>query len=205
MSDKKRLVIPILIIIALLLASLGFMLSLSKSERGPRGVSGVIGPMGEQGIQGLQGSQGPQGEQGLKGEKGDKGDRGARGPQGSVGPPGKDGEDCTCNEPPIIYLNTHESHIVKGGYRYVVYITVDDPEDDLRTIDLYYDNGNGYEFSSHWISDSNSDSFNKIQFIPCNYPCCNDETCREITWLVEVQDGLNLVMEQQNVELCRTT
>lgn len=219
-KEKKGWIIPILVVIALLLASFGAIgYWLYKNEKGEQGEIGLPGIQGEQGPRGLIGPRGFTGPPGPQGEKGDTGPRGPRGAKGYTGntgpqgPPGEDGEDCIRNEPPVITINTSESYWTPGWFVFKINITVEDPENDLRIINLYHrhhdhepwirtncQGGNPHGYLQHWFSDNNSDYFKEMHKVPSITPCST--CCEEITWLVEVQDGLNLVIAQEDVELC---
>jgi len=208
METGKVLIIAV--ILALICGAIGGAVTGNLLKiKGDRGLQGIAGEDGKDGEDGIQGPQGIQGEKGDKGDKGARGDTGRQGPQGETGPQGpagEDGEDCQCNEEPMIIVNTSDSYTCNGylhGFNFIINISVNDPEDDNKVINLYYKwnedddwvrGSTGY--LNHWISDSNDDYFVDEM---TKYSI---DTCREIWWLVEVDDGLNIVTHIENTQLC---
>jgi len=200
-------VLPIIVVLALILATIGAVGVLFwKNEKGPKGgmgpagPAGIVGPQGPQGEHGVQGETGDQGPPGPKGDKGDKGDRGPR---------GLPGEDCNYNEPPEINISFVGSHYGGHSYHFLINITVYDPENSTRTIDLYFkhtsddnwirsgltgENPEGY--LQHWVSESNDDYFNEEVMV--FFPHC----CEPLFWLVEVDDGVNIATKEMMALSC---
>ena len=183
---------------------------IKEGKMGPTGLPGSDGLMGPQGPQGPPGVNGTDGEQGLRGPKGNQGNQGNTGPQGPQGPPGEDGEDCQCNEAPIVTVNTSDSYVCSGDFYFAINISVFDPENDTRIINLYHKHHENepwirlgthgsteHGLYAHWYSDNNSDYFVASHMV--DYV---STTCEEIWWLVEVQDGLNLVVVEEYLQLC---
>lgn len=175
---------------------------------------GKIGPIGETGLQGEQGPQGDQGPLGEKGDKGDRGPSGARGPSGGSGPQGPagpPGQDAPVNLAPTIDINTSESYYDGEDFVFVINFTIDDPENDWRTVTLYHKHkedepwirtdiigGDPHGFIQYWYSNNNSDIFWQDHVV--NWLSGD---CARIIWLVVVDDGDNLVFVEENTLLCK--
>lgn len=197
MGKKTIWLGAIVLIIALILGGIGTggYLTYEKAEQGPEG------PIGPQGEQGIQGEQGPQGEKGDKGDTGDTGPRGPSGPKGSRGPrgyPGEDGEDCEYNEPPIVTLDDTDSYVMGGyichKYYFILDVSVEDEDDDLTIIDIYYrySDSTRWEHALHSVGGDVTHTYTKYR--------CGEGT-KIVYWLVEVMDSNNLVIKLDSTTL----
>lgn len=216
MEKINGLLIAIIVVALLLSAIGGAVVALVLGDPdwtigpiGPAGQDGIDGVDGLDGLDGINGTQGPEGDRGPQGPQGGSGPAGPKGdpgPQGEQGPPG---EDCQCNEAPVVTVNTSSSYCEpnteSNKFVFRINITVDDLENDVRIIDLYHKHHENepwirtpeHGWFQHWWSDNNSDFFTAQHIVWRN------TDCREIWWLVEVDDGLNLVVHEEHVELCK--
>jgi len=200
---KTTGIIAVLISLALIVGALVGGLTavvLAGVREGEIGLSGLDGIDGIAGLAGLNGNDGTDGEQGTRGPKGATGSTGATGSRGPAG------EDCECkdNQAPVITIDTSDS-AYDGLFYFRITIEVDDAENDDRVIDLYHkhhedDNwlrSEGHGWIQHWYSNNNSDIFTAEHIV--DYAT---ENCEDIWWLVEVNEGKNLVITEEHTELC---
>jgi len=195
--------IAVLVVFCLLFGAIGGGLTaviVNKPIQGERGLIGLPGLDGKDGINGTDGKDGVNGTDGKDG---------SRGPRGYTGPPGK---DCECNEQPIVTFNTSDSYVCGKNFHFKINFSVYDPEEDTRIINLYHKHhinepwirtnaigGNPNGYIQHWYSKNNSDYFTEEHLI--NY---SPAICEEIWWLIEVDDGSNIVIYEAYHRLCRT-
>ena len=213
MDNKSKGLFVVLIAVVLILSGTVGYLAVKydnvKGEAGDIGLTGVPGAEGLSGLQGPQGIPGANGTDGEQGPKGNQGNQGSNGGTGATGPQGESGEDCQCNEPPIITVNTSDSYASSGDFYFTINISVEDPENDMRIINLFHkhneddpwlrvDNVNGHThgYMQHWYSDNNSDYFIETHVVDYVSTCCED-----LWWLVEVDDGSNLVIVEEYLVL----
>lgn len=184
--------------VALIAAILAGANILIQPEEGPRGLVGPEGPKGETGETGEIGPQGPPGENGTDGERGPRGITGSKGAKGDKGDPGKDLEP---NEAPIISVNDSTSYVEGSGwhddYRYILNISTDDVENDLRHLNIYYKCCDDWNLLKRIPYLSNDDYVVVGKELTGNGWCGN----RTLDWLVECYDGENLVYLEGNTTL----
>jgi hypothetical protein len=191
-----------------------------QGEEGNQGIIGPVGPQGEKGISGnspeyewnetcirFMNPDGTWGEWidllGPEGPQGNTGPRGATGASGSDGEDGEDGIDLEPNEAPIITFNTSESYVEgcrwNDDFWFILNFSVEDPESDYMEVRLWYkydDPLDDWNYCDIWPYEQNN-TFRFTKEFNGNHYWGN----YSIEWLIQVQDGENLVYQPVPVTL----
>jgi len=192
--DKISIVIAV---IALLISLISYCFAVTIEEKeckqGPIGETGLIGPQGLQGEPGINGTDGINGSTGPQGPRGYSGSTGSKGAKGDKGDPG---EDCECNEPPILLTNYTIKHYASSYWYFFVTVNILDKENDPKIIDFYY----RFDIEMEWIHLSHQYGYNDTYRSVLNGIC--NGYARDIYWLVEVDDGKNIVWDTYEYRIC---